>query len=69
MRPGIFEQLTDVQERTAVFVRRRSVHHDASLTISKDSAEVAAEAGICGGGGKIKRGIWELAVEPFGKLL
>ena len=54
MHAGGVEQLRDVNERFAVFVLRRRIHHDAGAAVGKAGAEIAAEAGIGRGWGQVK---------------
>ncbi len=51
MHPGLAQQSGDVQERAAVLLRRRGIHHDPAARAVTD-AEVAAEAGVGGSRGE-----------------
>src|SRR5450759_2174470 len=68
MRSGLLEQFGYVQERAAILVLRRGIHHD-QRALRVGDAEVAAEAGIGRCRGDSERLVGDLAVQPLGKLL
>ena len=69
MRAGILEQLADMQERLAIFVLRRGIHHYFCAAIRESSAEIAAETGIGRSGGEGEGFFRVEAEKPVGKLL